>query len=889
MADQGQSREILWSSELRLELLGAVRLANTAGDDFTPRARKTRALLALLALSKGAVTRSRITELLWGDRGEEQAKASVRQALYELRQLAGRGFITADRESITFGPKTLPSDVTTILRRIADADAAGLADALQRIECPLLGTLDDITPEFDEWLRDERTRLAASIVGEAAALGQAALESGKATPARHIADQLERLDPVDERVAQLGVRADLAAGDRAAATRRFARFRSRLSDQLGIAPSAATEALLATGKSAPVPASEAQSEHEARPAMMRTAGLARRWIMAVVAVALLAAAAAGLYSGFGRPSAGATPTVAVLPFEDVGQKQDFFAAGVSDEVLDLLAHQPRLRILGRITAEQIGESPNSLEIARRLGVTHLLDGSVQSAGDRVLVIVRLTRVSDGAQLWSERYERRSGDIFAVQGDIAAAVAARLSRSFAPAAQHRTSPEVYALYLSARQLARERRQLTLMEADKRLREAIRLDPGYAPPYAELAQVIMLRSDHPTAYGTIPFLQARAAAEPFARKAVSLDPNLGDAYAALGFLSLRLDGSAEPYMRKAVELSPQRADFHRWHAETLMAVNRYDDAIAEYKRAVEIDPLWGLSYDHLIGALYLVGRRNEADADARRFLTLSTDPHAKQLIILSLQKLRNDLSGELRTAEALYRAYPDERQMRLNLAATLAEMGESRRAIPLMADDPLATAVLSRDMPGLARAADALGPGFWNQSGWWSTATLLVASGHSDTLVRFWDRDRPLGDRAAGDSDDVAVPEMIVALRNRGRNAEAQKLLRIFAQRAERLPSVGLLGEQKLLALSQLAALRGDREAALRSLDYRSRRNPIQLVSIPALALRYDAAFGSLASDARFPAIEDRVRLAVNGERGKVGLPPLSREAWISDPRTLLTKN
>lgn len=114
MADQGQSAELLWSSEATLELLGAVRLGNGAGDDLTPRPRKTRALLALLALAKGPVPRSRLIDLLWGDRGEEQGKASLRQALYELRGLAGTGYLTADRESVGLGPKRLATDLQLI-------------------------------------------------------------------------------------------------------------------------------------------------------------------------------------------------------------------------------------------------------------------------------------------------------------------------------------------------------------------------------------------------------------------------------------------------------------------------------------------------------------------------------------------------------------------------------------------------------------------------------------------------------------------------------------------------------------------------------------------------------------------------------------------------------
>src|SRR6476469_291890 len=156
MADQGQAADLLWSSEARLELLGPVRLGNSAGDDLTPKSRKTRALLAVIALSKGPVSRARLTDLLWGDRGEDQARASLRQALYELRKLVSGGYLKSDRESIALGPRRLATDLSEIQRLIDERDINGLAGALGRIESPLLASLDDITPELDDWLRDER-------------------------------------------------------------------------------------------------------------------------------------------------------------------------------------------------------------------------------------------------------------------------------------------------------------------------------------------------------------------------------------------------------------------------------------------------------------------------------------------------------------------------------------------------------------------------------------------------------------------------------------------------------------------------------------------------------------------------------------------------------------
>ena len=234
MADQGQSREFLWSSEPKLELLGPVRLGNSAGDDLTPKARKARALLAVVALSKAPVPRSRLSCLLWGDRADEQARASLRQGLYDLRGLASGGYLVAGRETVALGPKKLPTDLAALQRAIADCDANGVAEALERVDLPLLASLDDLTPELDDWLRDERARLAGGIIGDGCAVAEVALDAGETALARRIADALERIDPLEERAAQLGIRGDLAAGDRAAASRRHGRFKARLKEQLGI-------------------------------------------------------------------------------------------------------------------------------------------------------------------------------------------------------------------------------------------------------------------------------------------------------------------------------------------------------------------------------------------------------------------------------------------------------------------------------------------------------------------------------------------------------------------------------------------------------------------------------------------------------------------------------
>jgi DNA-binding SARP family transcriptional activator/TolB-like protein/tetratricopeptide (TPR) repeat protein len=886
MADQGQTGELFRSSDIRLELLGPVRLGNSANDVLTPRARKTRALLAVLALSKAPLTRSRLTDLLWGHRGEEQAKASLRQALYELRDLASRGFISADRETVAIGPKPLPTDLATLQQTIERGDSAALGEALRDIGSPLLGTLDGITPELDDWLRDERSGLCASITKDSVAIARWSLERGDAAVARQIADQLERLEPLDEPVAQLGIRADLAAGDRSAASRRHARFTERLQAQLGIQPAADTDALLRGDVAGSAPRAAAHVANRTEPFRTRP----KRYVVAL-AIALVALVTAGLTYVLVRPSsAAATPTVAVLPFDDLGLKsEDYFASGVSEEILNLLGHQQSLKVLGRISAEQLARGANPLTRARELGVSYVLDGSVRTADGQALVIARLTRVADGSQVWSERYQRRIGDIFAVQGDIAGSVASRVAQSFAPSRPQGTRPEVYDRYLAARQLVRERREVTLEMAERLLRQAIALDPHYAPAFAELSQAIMLRADHPTAYGSLPVADAKAEARPFAIKAHNLDPTLGDAYAAMGFLSVSFAPESEAYFRRAVELSPQSPEFHRWHGEALANEGRYDEAIAEYRRAVEIDPLWGLSYDHLIGALRLVGRNDEAQRYLSRFLALSTDQRAKLLLLHSAADDDSRLADEYKITAQLVRNFPQERQSRFDFASVLGELGERKKAFDLMKSDDVGAAALSSNWPMLARAATTLGSEYWNISKFWNAGNLLVQSGHGDVVVAMYDRDHGLVASGAVNPRDMINPATVVALRRAGRSREADGLLQQMRSIYASFPDRGLLGIDKSVKGILLAALSGDRERAIRGLDEISRRDPLTLTYNPAMALRYDPALAPLSSDPRFPAIEDRVRVALNRSRHDVGLPPISRSAWISDPNTLLTKN
>jgi Tfp pilus assembly protein PilF len=452
----------------------------------------------------------------------------------------------------------------------------------------------------------------------------------------------------------------------------------------------------------------------------------------------------------------------------------------------------------------------------------------------------------------------------------------------------TTPEVYDRYLAARQLVRERREGPLKEADGLLRQAIALDPDYAPAYAELSQVQMLLSDHPTNYGSRPLKEARAEAARFAKKAIQLDPNLGDAYAAMGLLNI-YDESSLPYYRKAVELSPQRSDYHRWLGQVLWISNRFDEGLAEYRRAVELDPLWGLNYDHLTGALLFIGRNDEAHALLRRFLALSRDDRSKIQLLRSFANAENRLADNLRYSQTLYERFGDERLMQFYLANALGWLGEPGAASRYTAFDPMTTAILRGDNSRFVAEAKALGPDFWDRANFWGSARLLLLMGHSKDLVALYDQSKPAIQAGHLDEDTVAVPELILALRQAGRTPEADHLLAVFSRNNSQLPKAGLGGAIRKVNQATINALSGRNAEAARTIDELSRSSPLSLNFVPSISLLDNPLFASLRNDSRLAVADERVRTALNVERRKAGFPSISHETWLTSAKTLLTKN
>ena len=342
----------------------------------------------------------------------------------------------------------------------------------------------------------------------------------------------------------------------------------------------------------------------------------------------------GRYTGRNATSAVRTElpakSIAVLPFDNLSRDPEnaYFAEGVQDEILSRLAKVADLKVISRTSTQRFKSAPANLpDIAKQLGVTNILEGSVQKSADQVRVSVQLINALTDAHLWAETYDRKLTDIFAVESEIAKTVAETLqakltgSEKSSIAKVPTANPEAYELYLKGKFFLAKRSGADLRKAIEYFDQAIAKDPNYALAYVGLADSYMLL---PT-YGSVSPRDSLPPAKGALKKALELDDSLAEAHASFGLLAnLELDlQHAVEEVQRAIELKPNYATAHHWLALGFMILGRFDPAISEAKRAIELDPL-SLIINADCGWVYFNARRyDEAEAQARR--TLEMDSH------------------------------------------------------------------------------------------------------------------------------------------------------------------------------------------------------------------------------------------------------------------------
>ncbi len=384
-------------------------------------------------------------------------------------------------------------------------------------------------------------------------------------------------------------------------------------------------------------------------------------------------------------------SIALLPFDNLSAEKSnaYFSDGIQEEILTRLANIADLKVISRTSTQRFKSAPADLhEIARKLGVMHVVEGSVQKTADQVRVNVQLINAVTDAHLWAETYDRKLTDIFAVESEIATAIAEALQAKLSDAEQRAIakrpteSPEAHQLYLKATYFSNKRTASDLQTAIEYFEKAIDQDPTYARAYAGLADAWALL----TLYGgegpqkTVP--QAKAAA----RKALQLDDTLPEAHNSLGMMLALYDfdfAQSKKEFQRAIDLNPNYATAHHQFGNLNLAMaGEFERAIAEGNRAVELDPL-SLIINADLGQDYLLARRSDEAIDQLR-KTLAMDPrfyYARWILGEALQ-----MKGQLPEAMTEYKKaaeVTDDPMIMALLAQGYARTGQPDQAQDLLA--------------------------------------------------------------------------------------------------------------------------------------------------------------------------------------------------------------
>jgi len=419
------------------------------------------------------------------------------------------------------------------------------------------------------------------------------------------------------------------------------------------------------------------------------------------------------------------PSVAVLPFADMSAAgdQEYFSDGLADTVLDALAQVRNLKVAARTSSFAFrGKHQDIREIGRLLGVSTVLEGSVQKSGNRLRVITQLIDVNDGTHLWSKTFDRTDEDIFAIQDEISAEVVKALKVSLGAEdakrlAQRPTSDiQAFDLYLLGRYEFVKRNPEALRKAIGHFEQAVAIDPNYALAYTGLADSWMFLSTQN--YGDLPLKEAATHAKPYLDKAMALAPNSSEVYATLG---LYLDEFRQPgdfpgvttvmALEKSVELNPSNTLAMTWLAIRYQGDGQYQKSMQTLQSAYELDPL---NKNLMINMSWWSLQRG-AIGDGTRYLdqAIERDPGDANLWDSRSRWFLNntlDLDIALQSALRAQELEPGSIAYDLNLARTCSFLGEAvcatlwvEKASMVMPEDDRVTEALAQ----LARAEGKLG--------------------------------------------------------------------------------------------------------------------------------------------------------------------------------------
>ncbi len=568
-----------------------------------------------------------------------------------------------------------------------------------------------------------------------------------------------------------------------------------------------------------------------------------RWPLAVVvlAVAAVAAAAFAAWWQFGSretmavttppvasapaPVVAAERSIAVLPLSNLSgdPANEYFSDGLAETLLDMLARVPELKVIARTSSFAFkGRAVDVREIGKALDVAHLLEGSVQQAGDQVRITVQLVQTSDGAHLWSQRYDRKLTDVFKVQDEIATEVVKAIQGALPSNAQaqllaHRTGDlAAYQEYLKGNALLRDRKIEKLQRALTHFEQAIALDPAYARAYVSAAMALNLIER----YGSLTEAQSAHWSQ-YIERALDLDPSLGEAHIvqANRLYTLGDIAAADSGFQRGIGLAPGFATGFHWYADYLL-LGKSDAAraLTMIERALALDPLAPIIREQHGWVLLALSRYDAATTVSERLLADHPEfPNAYRLQAAILTD-QGDFAGSLRAMDRAIALDPlgeQWRQWRCFTMATFDALPAARRCLDRMRQDfptssrlPAIALELLVAEGRYAEAMAALEDPANTRSDPWFRAALLRHVGRPRESVAayrnlepglFLDPPKPDGSLIADDLVNSAM-----ALHASGDVQGGERMLRHLLRETAQLPYPGLYGRRwsHLLALATL---------------------------------------------------------------------------------------
>ncbi len=579
-------------------------------------------------------------------------------------------------------------------------------------------------------------------------------------------------------------------------------------------------------------------------------------------------------------------SIAVLPFVNMSSdaEQEFFSDGITEEILNSLASVKELKVAGRTSSFAFkGQNDDLRRIGEALGVNHILEGSVRKAGAQVRITAQLIQVDNGFHLWSETYDRELTDVFAIQDEIANEILKQLRNKLVTAEvvvaeAKRTNPEVYELYLQAKQRIYTRIGTEIETAVDELDRAIQMDQGYAPAFAQRGIAVLLLSDRQ--YGSIPNDESARRAKRYFDQALQLDPNLAEGWAGLGLYHINGPQDTEAgidALAKALAINPNLIDAGNW---LQIALRRQGDVLGSMKiieDLVERDPLYRPAFSNAMQMFNNFGRQDKAEALLKRIEAF--DPDNPDLLLARATNLM--YSG--RYGEGL-KVMEERRELgnmsgvaRVFLSLGLMNTGQFERATtegsPYWQPDALYEIGRIEDAFELAheqaRGGDPDNLFF-----------LLLRENRDQEVVDYLEERWPslsafASENPGGEVGWGLMEAVAIAYLNTGNVARFDEAMQFVNRRLVSLAEQGISNFVFSLNLATHAALSGDIETAFVQLEAAIDGGWVS-VGEPA---DVEPALRVLVDDPRYVELEARMLASVNADRELLGLAPLDENYQV----------